>query len=136
MTGVRNRSLLMAPGGLLLGALACCAGCGGSLPAVSEPAKAGPILSAALDAWKRGEAPASLATAVPPVRVIDHEWQVGWGLQGYEIKGEAIPYGLNARQAVDLALKSPKGKSIKKTVTYLVGTGPPSVITREDLDGE
>jgi hypothetical protein len=112
-------------------------GCdGGSLPPEPDESQALPILTAALDAWKRGETPDAVAAGSPPVRVIDHEWQVGWTLLGYEVQGEPLKTGLSVRQSVALQLKTPKGKPAKKTVNYLINTGPQPVITREDLDGE
>lgn len=133
MTKIRNliRSIAIAAPGVLP-----FAGCGSTLPETSEVAKAGPVVTTALDAWKRGEKADSLLNAAPPVRVIDHEWQTGWALVDYKLEGAAVPYGPNIQQPVALELKNPNGKEIKKSVFYMVNTGKPSVITREDLDGE
>ncbi len=110
-------------------------GCGGgALPAASEPDQAKQVLTAALDAWKRGEPVASLASAKPPVRVLDREWGDGFVLNRYDLKGEPQRMGLNIQQAVALDLKSPKGKTIKKTVFYTVTTGPQPVVARQDID--
>jgi hypothetical protein len=111
-------------------------GCGDTLPEPSEVTKAGPVVAAALDAWRRGEKADTLLNAATPVRVIDHEWQTGWALDDYKLEGAPVPYGPTIRQPVALELKNPDGKEIKKSVFYLVNTGNPSVITREDLDGD
>jgi len=112
------------------------AGCGGTRPEGSDATKAGPVVTTALDAWKRGEPPDSLLNAPSPIRVIDHEWQTGWSLIDYKLEGTSAPSGPNIQQPVALELKNPKGKEIKKSVMYRVNTGTPSVITRDDLDGE
>lgn len=110
------------------------AGCGGSLPAASEPREAKGLLTTALDAWKRGEKVDALATAKPPTRVMDREWGEGYVLQSYEFQGEMHTLGLNVQQAVALQLKAPKGKTIKKTVNYVVTTGSLPVVARQDID--
>jgi hypothetical protein len=122
-------------------ALACWAvslgGCGdNTIPPLAEADQARPILTTALETWKRGEKPDGLLSGQPSIRVIDHEWQTGWTLSGYELKGEGQRHGVAIRQGVALDLKNPKGKSIKKTTFYHVNTGSPAVITREDLDGD
>jgi hypothetical protein len=110
------------------------AGCGSSLPAPSEPVQARQIVTSSLDAWKRGEKPEALASATPPVRVNDREWGDGYKLENYEIQGEAQPLGLNVQQAVALQLKDLKGKTIKKTINYVVTTGSQPLVARQDID--
>jgi hypothetical protein len=112
------------------------AGCGGGLPEASDATQAGPVVTTALDAWKRGDKPDSLLGASSPIRVIDHEWQTGWTLRDYRLEGTSVSYGLSIRQPVTLELKSPQGQEVDKSVFYVVDTGKTAVLTREDLDGE
>src|SRR4051794_5766501 len=99
------------------------AGCGSSLPAPSEPGQARQIVTTSLDAWKRGEKPEALASSTPPVRVNAREGGDVYRLKNYETRGEPQPLGLNIQQSVALQLKDLKGKTIKKTINYVVTTG-------------
>lgn len=109
-------------------------GCGESLQPASEPAQARPILIKALDAWKQGTKIESLALGSPPLRILDRDWSGGSTLVSYEFKGESQKLGLDIQQPVDLVLKTPAGKEVKKTVNYLVTTGDKPMITRQDAD--
>ena len=131
MIMIANRRIGISGFLLLPGMLA---GCGGSLPAASEPGQAREVLTTALEAWKRGETPGSLATGAPPIRVLDREWGDGFVLQAYEFRGDGHPLGLNVQQSVTLGLKGPKGKPIEKTINYVVTTGKLPVVARQDID--
>lgn len=117
----------------LLG-LAAAGGCGEALPPPSEPDQARQALTAALDAWKRGETPDSLASAPDPVRILDREWEDGLALLDYELKGDGHQLGLSIQQAVALELETPKKRVVRKTVNYVVSAGSPPVVARQDID--
>lgn len=109
-------------------------GCGGSIPEPPQADQAKEILNKSLDAWKRGEKVEALASASPPVRVLDREWGDGFVLESYELQGDAHPMGASIQQAVTLHLKNLKGKAIKKTVNYTVTGGSSPMVARQDID--
>lgn len=109
-------------------------GCGKKLPPPSTPETARETLTSALDTWSRGEPPSTLAGATPPVMVLDREWEEGYTLERYALEGDGYTLGLGVQQAVALELKSPQGKSLKKTVNYVVNAGNPLVVARQDID--
>jgi hypothetical protein len=117
--------------GLLLAALA--AGCGGRLspPAHADPAQARDALRAALDAWKRGEAPDALKGRRPPVMVIDPEWRGGFRLADFQIQDDA-PSGADLRCRVVLTLADGQGRAWPKAAVYDVGTSPAVTVSREE----
>ena len=106
------------------------AGCGSSLPLESDRNQARTILTGALDAWKQGTRPDASAK----VRVNDREWTDGSTLEAYELQGDGQKLGLNVQQTVALQLKTPAGKSVKKTVNYVVTTGSYPLVMRQDID--
>ena len=110
------------------------AGCGSSLPAASDPSQAQELVltRAARRLEARATRPARLAT--PAVRVNDREWADGSTLEAYELQGDGQPLGLNVQQTVALQLKTPAGKSVKKTVNYVVTTGSYPLVMRQDID--
>jgi hypothetical protein len=119
--------LALAAWGLIVMASGCG---GGSLPPASDPDQARQVLTSALDAWKRGEKPGTLG-----VRVLDRDWEGGWGLVDFKITGEAEPLGLSLRCPVTLTLRDAKGgKPVLKQVVYTVSTGADAVVARQDLD--
>jgi hypothetical protein len=112
----------------LLAALAA-AGCSGP-PRPADPSQAREALRAALDAWKRGEAPEALAQGRPPVYVHDDDWQAGRRLLDYELSGDE-PFGGELRCRATLSLDGGGGPATKAAV-YGVGVGPTLTITREE----
>lgn len=112
-------------------------GCEGSpLPPTSNIADSKPILIQALDAWKKGEKPTSLAALNPPIQVLDSQWDGGWALVSYADMSDGVVSGVNVQHYVHLELKSPKGKTVKKTANFLVTTSSHPVVTRQDQDGD
>ena len=104
-------------------------GCGGSLPPASDPMQARQVLTSALDAWKRGEKPGSLA-----MLVLDRDWEGGRSLIAYELTNEGEPLGLGIRCPVKLTMRDNSGKPWTKQVVYTVNTGADPVVARQDLD--
>lgn len=116
-------------------AVATLAGCGGNtLPPAADPALARQSLTTALDAWKHGGKPDALKASSPPVQVIDRNWEEGSTLVSYAIQGEGMPLGQNLQLPVTLEWKDPRGKAVKKDVNYVVSTGEPVVVARQDID--
>lgn len=110
------------------------AGCGGSLPAASEPGQARELVTRALDAWKRGDKPESLASGSPSIQVRDREWGDGFALESYDLVGDGQKLGLTIQQGVSLQMKTPKGKALKKSINYVVTTGSYPMVARQDID--
>jgi hypothetical protein len=109
-------------------------GCSSGLPPESQPGDARELLTRALDAWKAGEASATLADSKPPLRVIDRDWQERALLQSYKLAEEGQLLGLNIQWTVDLSLRLPNGKERRKRVTYVVASGSNPVVARQDAD--
>jgi hypothetical protein len=118
-------------GAVLMGLAA--AGCGGSSPraAAVEPEAARRALRAALDGWKSGAKPADLKAGSPPMTVQDLDWLSGLTLVEYEVTGEGRGDDANLRVPVDLVLRDPGGREVRKRVSYVVGTSPTVTVFRE-----
>ncbi len=101
------------------------AGCGGSQRAADvEPERARDALKTTLDGWKKGDAPDALKGGSPSIVAQDLDWLGGAKLVDYAVSGEGKPVAANLYVPVDLTLKLPNGKQVKKKVTYVVGTSP------------
>jgi hypothetical protein len=118
------------------------------LPGCGDPSRAHAVheptardaLKTALDGWKKGETPASFASASAPMIVQDFEWESGAKLVDYQLVDDGKPYDANLRVQVKLTLtggaekKAPApGKNTEKTVWYLVGTSPKVTVFRDML---
>ena len=118
----------------LLPALLLASGCGPAPPPEADADSSRRVLTTALDAWKQGAPASSLTAQSPPIRVLDGDWERGARLIEYQIQSEGQPLGLNRQCAVALTLKDPKGREIRKTVTYVVSAGDSPVVARQDAD--
>lgn len=123
-----GRALRLAAPLLLL--LAGCSGGGGRAAPVDAP-RARETLKAALESWKKGETPASLKEAAPPVVVQDFDWMAGQRLVHYEVSGDGKDDDANLRIPVTLTLQAAGGKEVRKKVSYVVGTSPTLTVFRE-----
>jgi hypothetical protein len=110
--------------------LAGCNSDAGRAPKVNAP-RAREALVTVLDGWKNGATIASLQTATPPIVVQDFDWMSGHTLVSYEVAGDGKDDDANLRIPVQLTMKSPAGKEIKKKVSYVVGTSPTVTVFRE-----
>jgi len=108
-------------------------GCGKGQPK-ADPEVARETLRVALDAWKKGEAVDALKDRNPPIHVADHEWRGGFALLNYQVSPKDQLFGSDLRCQVELALRNPKGKELKKKATYSVGTNKALTVIREDDD--
>ena len=109
--------------GLAAALLATAAGCSRSSAPVDAP-RARQALVAALNGWRRGEAPAALQGASPALTVQDLDWMGGARLLDYQIAGDGREAGANLHIPARLTLRTPQGKELRKDVTYVVGTSP------------
>jgi hypothetical protein len=116
---LRCSLLLLAIAVTLLG------GCLGSPRAAPvDPDRAREALKSALDVWKKGDTPAALKDSTPAITAQDLDWLGGAKLVDYEVTGAGKSMEANLYVPVTLTLTMPKGKEVKKKVTYVVGTSP------------
>jgi hypothetical protein len=121
-----------------LGALAILffSGCSGSSHAHDvDPARAKEALKTALERWKNGEDPGSLAKSATPMTVQDFDWMAGAKLMEYQIVDDGKAQDANLRVRVKLTLSNVgKGNGkVEKAVWYLVGTSPSVTVFRDML---
>jgi len=91
------------------------------------------VLVAALDGWKAGQTPQSLADQSPPLYFVDDDLTRGAKLLDYRIEGEGQPLGTGYSFVVTLNLQDKDGgKTRPRKVVYTVVTEPKHAITRED----
>ena len=107
-------------------------GNGGTVAKEADPSVARETLKASLEAWKTGEAPKVLAQRTPSIRVADEDWLAGARLQDFRIDDPGRIIGTNLTCKVVLYLKDKRGRSIKKTVLYGIGTDPELTVVRYD----
>jgi hypothetical protein len=111
-------------------------GCsGGSAAHAVNTSKARDALVSALDHWKQGDTPGSMATSSTPMTVQDFDWMAGAKLLDYQIQGDGEAKDANLSIKVKLTLDGVQGKSKKaeKTVSYLVTTSPSTTVFRDTL---
>jgi len=127
-----------------LGVIAAClgamlilalSGCSSSRAHAVDQPRAREALRTALDRWKQGESPKSLASSATPMTVQDLEWEGGAKLIDYQIVDDGQPADANLRVKVRLTTSSARagGKNTEKTVSYLVTTSPSVTVFRDML---
>ncbi len=129
-----------------LGVLAAClaalatlffSGCSGASQAHAvDPPRAREALKIALDHWKEGAEPKSLASSSTPMTVQDFDWAAGAKLIDYQMVDDGNAYDANLRVQVKLTMSNPgrdQGKATDKKVWYLVGTSPSVTVFRDML---
>ena len=115
---------------LLVAACAAAGGCGG--PQQADPAAARQALTKALDTWKAGGTPESLATATPPITAVDPSWKKGVKLLDYQVADQTSAAGYDLHFTVTLTVEDEKGKKKQQRVGYDVATAPKLVVVRAD----
>lgn len=124
--GTTHIVLALAATGLLL------AGCSKQRHAATvDPALARESLVAALESWKKGEAPGRLRQATPSITVQDLDWKTGYHLVDYQVLGDGKHDDANLLCPVKLTLRDPQGRAVTREVTYMVGTDPSITVFRE-----
>jgi hypothetical protein len=114
--------------------LALMPGCSSSTRAYTpNAATAREAIDAALAAWQKGGKADQLATGAAAVHFVDHQWDSGQTLEGYQILEENLPGAeTEKRYAVTLKLKKPVGE---KRVEYIaVGRSPMWIFRDEDYE--
>jgi len=107
-------------------------GCSGPTHAVDE-SRARVALKTALEQWKKGEGPRSLASSATPMTVQDFDWAAGAKLLDYQLVDDGKAQDANLLVQVKLTLSDPgkdKGNGTEKKVWYLVGTSPSVTVFR------
>jgi hypothetical protein len=119
-------------GALLILALS---GCSSSRAHAVDQPRAREALKTALDRWKQGDSPKSLASSATPMTVQDLEWEGGAKLIDYQIVDDGQPADANLRVKVRLTTSGTRagGKNSEKTVSYLVTTSPSITVFRDML---
>jgi len=109
------------------------------LEGCSGPSRANPVdsslaresLKTALDHWKKGEDPKSLASSSTPIVARDFDWDSGAKLLDYQILGEnAEDTNLRVQAKITLS-QDGKKKSVEKKASYVVGTSPSVTVFRD-----
>jgi hypothetical protein len=115
-----------------LGVLAIApSGCGPVAPQPADHEAARDALRTALDAWKKGDPPDSLAQAQPPIHVSDWRWRSGVKLVRYQIDEGDQTTGAERRCPVQLWIDAGAGKTIQETTVYGVATHPALTVSRQ-----
>jgi hypothetical protein len=107
-------------------------GCGAPAPKPADSTVAKETLNQALEAWKKGQPADSLKDGNPPVVVSDHRWRGGYTLDRYDIEKDERMHGSDLKVRVTLWQRDPKGKEVKESTLYAVGTGSPFTVVREN----
>jgi hypothetical protein len=118
---------------LALGALIVlpAAGCHQSLPPQADPAAARTALTAALEAWQKGESTEDLAKRSPPIYFNDQKCVPDVKLISFKIEDSQDFYGQSVRIKTVLTLKMKDGSTREKKAGYLIDTSPATVIVPE-----
>jgi hypothetical protein len=104
-------------------------GCGSGGAALPSDDVARAALEAALETWRDGGKPGTLAGTEPPVEVHDTPWAQGAKLESFVIL-RAESSGAEKRFAVRLSLAKPAG--VQEVLYYVLGRGPVMVFRDED----
>ena len=118
-------AILSASAFLLLGVGGC--GNGVSLSPSDDVARA--ALQSALQSWREGGKPGTLAGTDPAVQVLDTPWSQGERLESYEVLGkEAGP----AEKRFSVRLSFAKPERTEEVEYYVLGQSPVMVFRDED----
>jgi hypothetical protein len=129
---MRNKIGPVSRLGVLAMALAAIApgGCGSGGPQPAKRDAARDALRVALDAWMKGGSPDDLTQAQPPIHVSDWRWRSGVKLLRYEIDERDRALGAERRCPVQLWIDAGKGRTVRKSIAYNVGTHPALTVAR------
>ena len=108
-------------------------GCGaGNNGPQADPNEAEKTVKYVLDAWKKGEKLADVSKREPGIVINDMDWSLGHKLVSYKPSAEARVAGNDMQYPVELELKSPKGRIVKKQAIYNISTTPQKLVLRQD----
>jgi hypothetical protein len=110
-------------------------GCGGhtEMKLKGDTMGAGGALTQALEAWKAGAKPAELTQAVPPMVVVDEEWNAGHKLLSYAIEGDPIENGSHWRVFAQIKTEGEDKQEKSERVCYAVTINEPMSVVRSDF---
>jgi hypothetical protein len=111
-------------------------GCSKPPPKQADAQVAKETLSRALKAWQKGESLDAFRKTPPEVTVVEHQWQKGARLVGFELKGDGQPSGFDHQFSVTLSIQDSAAKKLDEIAIYIVSTSPALVIVRSDEGGE
>jgi hypothetical protein len=108
-------------------------GCGASnTGSQADPNEAEKTIKLVLDAWKNGEKLSDVSMREPGIVINDMDWTLGHKLVSYKPSSEARVAGNDMQYPVELELKSPKGRIVKKQAIYHISTTPQKLVLRQD----
>lgn len=96
-----------------------------------DPEDARAVLRTTLDHWKQGQPADTLAAASPAITAQDLDWMAGYALRDYQVLDDGRGDNANLRISVELDLRDPNGREVRKQVSYVVGTSPSATVFRE-----
>lgn len=114
----------------MLLALVLSVGCGPRKAAPVNVERAREAMKQALDAWKAGSKPDDMPKQSPAITVQDFDWMAGSRLVDYKLVDDGKAEDANLRIQVKLTMQDARGKSVQKTVAYVVGTDPVLTVFR------
>ena len=123
---------------LASGALMMLSGCGGASAANSTTPisveQARTLVTATLDAWKRGETYTGSLKSDSAIQVADEDWLTGITLVDFELGDDSrsIVIGTNRQWPVSLKVKDARGKTVIRKVAYLVSKANQTSVIRQD----
>lgn len=118
-------AILSASALLLLAAVGC--GNGVSLSPSDDVARA--ALESALQSWREGGKPGTLAGTAPAVQVLDTPWSQGERLESYEVLGKEAGA---AEKRFSVRLSFAKPERTEDVQYYVLGLSPVMVFRDED----
>ncbi len=128
LKSIRISNIVLALATLLIcGKLA---GCSRPKPIQVDGEQAREALKTTLDAWKNKQSQESVRSD-SNITVQDLDWEKGWRLISYQIKGNGKEQDAQLRCPVELVLQDPKGTEVRKAVHYLITTSPQVTVFRE-----
>jgi hypothetical protein len=108
-------------------------GCGASnTGSQADPNEAEKTVKLVLDAWKNGEKLSDVSMREPGIVINDMDWTLGHKLVRYKPSSESRVACNDMQYPVELELKSPKGRIVKKQAIYHISTTPQKLVLRQD----
>lgn len=112
--------------------VAISSGCGSSQGPVADVDQAHAAVKQTLEAWKSGKPADHANIGSPEIVFQDEDRQLGFRLINYKPGADVRQAGHSVYYPVELEMKSPRGRIVKKQVIYSVSTGPILLVLRQD----
>ena len=108
-------------------------GRGGSLPPQVDPNQAREALTAALEAWKSGQAWGSLQERSPPIHFSETKWEKGFRLVQYKIAPKEDWDGRMVKLTAEITLQDRNGRDLEpREIAYTIDIHTRIAIVRSD----